>query len=471
MESSSDEVERLSALLLEKDVQIAALTARIAELEKLLGRNSKNSSLPPSAEGFAKAPVAPNRAARRRRPGKQTGDPGHRLEPVEHPDYVVTHSPGHCGNCDRDLARSEVVKREMRQVFELPQVRAVVTEHQVETRRCVCGELTTGQFPPEAIGPTCYGPGVRALLTYLVVAQHLPIERATEVLSECCAITVSTGFATSLIGEAGESLAEFVEATREALRESPVLHLDETGARVAGRLGWVHSASTDSLTAYLFHRRRGRVAIDEFNVLPGYSGVAIHDGWSPYRHYETVTHALCNAHHLRELRAAAEDGQRWADELATLLVATNDRVKTAQANGAPALSPRTLTVLTRHYDQLITAGHAANAPPERTGQPGRPKRTKSANLLRRLDRYRDDVLRFATDFTVPFSNNQAERDLRMVKLQQKISGCYRTEAGATNYLTIRSYVSTMRKQGHPVLTGLRQLFEGQLWLPVAPART
>jgi transposase len=471
MRNSNDEVERLSALVLEKDAQIAALMARVAELEKILGRNSKNSSLPPSAEGFAKAPVAPNRAARRRRPGKQTGDPGHRLEPVSNPDHVVVHAPQRCGGCDRDLACGEIVKRETRQVFELPEVRAIVTEHQVETRRCVCGELTAAQFPSEAIGPTCYGPGVRALLTYLVVAQHLPIERATEVLRECCAITVSTGFATSLIGEAGESLAEFVEATREALRESPVLHLDETGARVAGRLGWVHSASTNSLTAYLFHRRRGRVAIDEFNVLPGYGGVAVHDGWTPYRKYEGVTHQLCNSHHLRELRAAAEDGQRWADELATLLVATNDRVKTARENGRSALSPRTLTTLARHYDALITAGHAANAPPERTGQPGRPKRSKSANLLQRLDRYRDDVLRFATDFSVPFTNNQAERDLRMVKLQQKISGCYRTEAGATNYLTIRSYVSTARKQGVNVLGALRSLYEGNAWLPVALVRT
>lgn len=290
MGSSNDKVEQLSALLLEKDGEIArlsvtvdALTARVAELEELLGRNSKNSSLPPSTDGFAKAPVPANRAARRRRPGKQTGDPGHRLEPVEHPDYVVTHSPCFCASCDRDLARSEVIKCETRQVFELPQMRAIVTEHQVETRRCVCGELTAGQFPPEAVGPTCYGPGVRALLTYLVVAQHLPIERATEVLKECCAITVSSGFATSLIGEAGESLAEFVEATRAALRKSPVLHLDETGARVAGRLGWVHSASNAQLTAYLFH--------------------------------ENVTHQLCNAHHLRDLRAAAEDGQLWAHEL------------------------------------------------------------------------------------------------------------------------------------------------------------
>jgi transposase len=465
MGSGNDEVERLSALLLEKDVQIAALTARIAELEKLLGRNSKNSSLPPSAEGFTKAPVAPNRAARRRRPGKQTGDPGHRLEPVSNPDYVVTHSPGQCGNCERDLARSEVVKREVRQVFELPQVRAVVTEHQVETRRCVCGELTASQFPPEAIGPTCYGPGVRALLTYLVVAQHLPIERATEVLDECYGINVSTGFATSLIGEAGEGLGGFVEATRAALTKSPILHLDETGARVAGRLAWVHSASTTQLTAYLFHRRRGRVAIDEFAVLPNYTGVAVHDGWTPYRRYENVTHQLCNAHHLRELRAAAEDGQLWASDMATLLVAANDRVKTARESGRSALSPRTLTTLARHYDELITAGHAVNAPPQPTGQRGRPKRTKSANLLQRLDRYRDDVLRFATDFSVPFTNNVAERDLRMVKLQQKISGCYRTEAGATNYLTIRSYVSTARKQGVNVLSALRQLFEGDPFMP------
>ena len=202
------------------------------------------------------------------------------------------------------------------------------------------------------------------------------------------------------------------------------------------------------------------MVIDEFNVLPGYSGVAIHDGWTPYRNYENLSHGLCNAYRLRELRAAAEDGQYWADELATLLVATNDRVKTARENGAPALSARTLTVLTRHYDQLITAGYAANAPPQRTGLAGRPKRTKSANLLRRLDCCRDDVLRFATDFSVLFSNNQAQRDLRMVKLQQKISGCYRTEAGATNYLTVRSYVSTMRKQGHPVARAAPTLRRG-----------
>jgi len=465
MGSSSEEVERLSSLLLEKDAQIAALTARIAQLETLLARNSKNSSMPPSAEGFAKPPVTPNRAARRRRPGKQPGEQGHRLEPVEHPDHVVVHTPQRCGSCARGLSRSEIVKEETRQVFDLPEVRAVVTEHRAQSRRCSCGIVTTASFPPEAIGPTCYGSGVRALLTYLVVAQHLPIERATEVFSECCGITVSTGFATSLIGEAGQGLDGFIQSTRTALRESKVLHLDETGARVAGKLGWVHSASTNSLTSYLFHRRRGRVAIDEFAVLPGYHGVAIHDGWTPYRAYHEVTHGLCNAHHLRELRAAFEEGQLWADELSVLLVTAHDRVKATRAAGQSSLPSRTLSSLRRRYDELITAGHAANPPPVHTGKRGRPLRTKPANLVDRLDRYRDDVLRFANDFSVPFDNNQAERDLRMVKLQQKISGCYRTEAGATNYLAVRSYISTARKQGVNVLEALRSLFEGNPFMP------
>ena len=482
MGSGSDEVERLSRHLLDKDAEIvrlgqenvqlrdsvAALTARIAELETLLGRNSKNSSMPPSAEGFAKPPVTPNRAARRRRPGKQLGDQGHRLEPVAHPDHVVIHSPQRCESCARDLTHGEIVKEEIRQVFDLPEVRAVVTEHRAESRRCRCGTVTTAPFPLEAIGPTCYGPSVRALLTYLVVAQHLPIERATEVFKECCAITVSTGFATSLIGEAGEGLDVFIGATREALRQSPILHLDETGARVAGKLGWVHSASTSSLTSYLFHRRRGRVAIDEFGVLPGYSGVAVHDGWTPYRRYD-ATHALCNSHHLRELRAVSESGQLWADELSALLVTTLDKVHAAKAAGQCSLSTRTLSSIIHHYDELVQAGLLANPPPLRTGKAGRPSRTKAANLAGRLSRYHDDVLRFATDFAVPFSNNQAERDLRMVKLQQKISGCYRTEAGATNYLAIRSYVSTARKQGINVLGALRDLFEGHPFMPgVAP---
>lgn len=476
MDDDEDELARLQVLLREKDVEIAqlrvtveVLSARLAELEGRLSRNSRNSSLPPSSEGFAKPPVAPNRAARRRRPGKQPGDPGHRLAPVEVPDLVRAHVPERCSACGGGLGDAVIAGVEVRQVFDLPELSPFVVEHRAERRRCCCGTVTTGSFPPEATAPTCYGPGVRALLTYLVVGQHLPIERATEVLRECSGIAVSTGFASSLIDEGHAGLTAFTAAVNAALRNSPLVHLDETGARVAGRLGWVHSASTNRLTAYLFHRRRGRVAIEEFAILPGYRGIAVHDGFVPYRGYE-ATHGLCNAHHLRELQAAFEEGQPWAGELAFLLASTYDRVRAAKAAGKTALSTRRLGAIESRYDALVSAGLAANPPPLRTGKRGRPSRTKAGNLADRLDRFRDDVLRFATDFTVPFDNNQAERDLRMVKLQQKISGCFRTEAGASGYLAIRAYVSTVRKQGNNVFGALRDLFEGKPFLPeVVPA--
>lgn len=478
MGDNRDELEHLQALVRERDAElehlrseneelrsvIAQLSARVTELEARLSQNPRNSSVPPSLEGLRKPPLPPNRAARRRRPGKQPGDPGHRLVPVGQPDSTVEHVPERCERCGADLCSAEVLGHEVRQVFDLPELRPLVTEHRAERRRCRCGAVSTGGFPSEATAPTCYGPGVRALLTYLVCGQHLPIERATEVLEECSGITVSTGFAASLITEAGEGLTGFTEAVGDALRQSPVLHVDETGARVAGRLGWVHSASTARLTSYLFHRRRGRVAIEEFKILPGYSGIAVHDGFVPYRGYH-ATHSLCNAHHLRELQAVVEEGQSWAGELIALLVETHETVFAAKNAQKSALSVHALRSLKGRYDALIQTGLLANPPPLRTGKRGRPSRTKTANLLDRLDRYRDDVLRFATDFSAPFDNNQAERDLRMVKLQQKISGCFRTETGASNYLAIRSYVSTVRKQGINVFGALRDLFEGKPFLP------
>ena len=465
MGTSNDEVEQLRLENVELRATVASLLARVAELEARLASNPRNSSMPPSAEGFTKPP-SPSRAERRaagRHPGKQPGDQGHRLERVEHPDHVVFHAPATCCGCGSGLASAPVTSTEVRQVFDLPEVRAVVTEHRVERRRCSCGVVTSAAFPREAIGPTCYGPSVRALLCYLVVAQHLPIERACEVLAECCGTRVSAGFASALVAEASEGLSSFVTATRDALMAAPTLHLDETGARVAGSLGWVHVASTSERTSFLFHRRRGRVAIDAHGVLSGYDGVAIHDGFTPYRTYP-VTHGLCNAHHLRELLAVAESGQPWAKDMAELLRGTLHQVHLAKASGATSLSRSQLKSVTARYDELVRAGLAANPPPVRTGKRGRPSRTKAGNLADRLDRYRADVLRFATDFSVPFENNQAERDIRMVKLQQKISGSFRTETGASSFLTVRSYISTARKQQVNVLDALRDLFEGKPFL-------
>jgi len=253
--------------------------------------------------------------------------------------------------------------------------------------------------------------------------------------------------------------------------DSPVVHVDETGARAEGRLRWVHSASTDALTLYRLHGRRGLDGIDHLGVLPAFEGIVVHDGWETYRKYESVTHALCNVHHLRQLQGAIErdpDTQTWARQMDALLREIKDTVDQARAQGQSALAPQTLTAFTTRYEQIIKLGHKQNpAPTTRTGRRGPIGRSKTANVHRRLDVDRDEVLRFAHDFTVPFDNNQAERDLRMIKLQQKISGSWRTTSGADGFLALCSYISTAIKQRQHILVALTRLVDHNPWLPQA----
>jgi hypothetical protein len=272
---------------------------------------------------------------------------------------------------------------------------------------------------------------------------------------------ISTGTLTGWVTAAAEGLCDFDERLRALLADAPVCHFDETGARIAGRLGWVHSASTGQLTRYTTHARRGSEAINHANVLPGFSGVAVHDGWAPYRNYTDCEHGLCNIHHLRELQAAVEAGHSWPLAMSCLLLDTKTLVATTIAAGNESLSARHARELADSYKTVIEMGHEQH--PATTG-----KKTKAHNLLLRLERHQPDVLRFANDFTVPFGNNQAEQDIRMVKLQQKISGCWRTTIGAERFLTIRSYLSTTRKNGIGALDALDALSAGTPWLP-APA--
>jgi transposase len=441
------------------------LQAKLADLEERLGRNPRNSSMPPSAEGVAKPP-APSRAERRaaaRKQGKQPGSPGKHLAQVAEPDQVISHAPPSCTSCGSDLDDAEVVDTEHRQVFELPEIHLVVTEHVVERRRCRCGCTTKADFPSAATAPACYGPGIRALAAYLAVHQHLPMDRMAQLFNDVLSAPVSVGALAQMVTEAADATEPFTDATRALLRNADVVHFDETGGRAAGRLHWVHSASTSLLTLIDCHPKRGRAAMDDLGVIGAMSGVAIHDGWKPYRHYD-VDHALCNAHHLRELNAVGIGwDQGWANDLARLLVEAKHAVEDAQAAGADCLEVGVLHSIRVRYGRLVAKGFAANPAPEVGKRSGYEK--KAFNLLVRLDGQRDDVLRFITDFNVPFDNNQAERDIRMVKLQQKISGSWRTLEGARNFCAIRSYASTLRKHDRNVLEGLRQLFDGQAWLP------
>lgn len=457
-------------LLAERDALIVALAGRVAELEARLGKNSRNSSKPPSSDGLGKPAPKSLRRASGRKPGKQPGGQGFRLAAREDPDLVVVHTPHRCAGCGSDLAHAQVVGAEVRQVFDLPPIALQVTEHQAQRRACGCGQITTAGFPTQASAPTCYGPGVAALGAYLLGRQHLPVQRAAECLAEAFGAPVSTGWLAGLLSTAAGGLDGFLAIAGEQLSAAPVAHFDETGARVCARLGWVHVACNQQWTLLHLDAKRGKTAMDAAGVLPEFTGVAVHDGLPAYRRYEHATHGLCNAHHLRELLGMAEQtGQHWPVALGELLVELHVAVDNAKAAGKTRLAARTLATYTKRYDALIAEGKALNPPPPRTGKRGRPALGPAGSLLARLENHRDDVLRFATDFTVPFDNNQAERDIRMVKLQQKISGGWRTETGAHNFLAVRSYLSTARKHGYSALDALRDLFTGQPWIPATAA--
>jgi len=465
-------IAELRAVNAEQACLIATLQARVVQLERRLGKDSSNSSKPPSSDGLGKPARAGRQGdelAARRRPGKQPGAPGAHLAQVAQPDEVAWHAPDRCGGCGATLADAPVIGVEARQVFDLPPLRLLATEHRAERRRCACGTTTAAAFPDHVRAAACYGPGVRALVCYLCVHQHLPVDRAAQLLADVLGASVATGTLAAVLAEGAAGLDGFLAIIRDQLAAAPVAHFDETGARVAGRLHWVHSASTSLLSLFTVHAKRGKVAMDQAGVLPGFVGVAVHDGWAPYWRYE-VTHALCGAHLLRELDAITDEpGQGWAAGMAELLVDAKLACDRARAAGAGRVDDAVGGRLHTRYERLLADGRAANPPPPATGRRrGRARRSPAARLLARLDTHRDEVLRLLDDCRVPFDNNQAERDLRMVKLQQKISGCWRTPAGAEAFLALRSYLATARKHGRNPLAVLGQLFEGRPWLP-APA--
>jgi transposase len=474
---SYEELEALvasqAALIEELQRQVAELRAEAAELRGRLGQNSRNSSKPPSSDGYEKPSPKSLRRPSGRKPGGQPGHQGRHLKQVERPDEVIRHVPERCGACGGDLREAEVVAEEARQVFELPPVALHVTEHRAQRRRCGCGATSAALFPRGVSAPASYGPELRALALYLICFQHLPYQRAARLMADWLGAPVSTGTLRAIVERSGGDLDRFQGIVRERLIGSAVTHFDETGARAEGALRWVHSASTDRFTLYRLHDRRGEDGIEHLGVLGSFEGIAVHDGWATYRNYEEATHALCNVHHLRELLGAIErdpDTQTWAKEMDALLREIKAAVDQARAAGQRALPAATLKAFEERYEQVIARGHEQNPPPtRRTGKRGPIGRSKTANLHRRLDEHRGEVLRFAHDLRVPFDNNQAERDLRMVKLQQKISGSWRTIEGAEGFLALRSYLSTAAKHGYHVLDVLARLAVRDPWLPDAAA--
>ncbi len=456
----------LRSMVDELKKMVDKLSLEVVELRARLGMNSRNSSKPPSTDGYVKPAPKSRRTRSGKKPGKQPGDPGHHLAQRTDPDATSVHAPTACGRCGQGLGEAEVTKVIRRQVFDLPPVALFCTEHQAERRRCACGAETTGEFPKEATAPTCYGPALRAYVCYLVTRQHIPIARVAELLRETYGAPVSVGTIITMVQEGAEMLGGFLAEVKDLLRETNVVHADESGLRVEAHLHWVHAVSSNELTLYHLDDTRGSNAMESMGVLPYLRGVLVHDGLKSYRNYDNVAHALCNAHHLRELAAVAEDdGQHWANDMAALLAETWNQVLEAKANGEAALAFETYTAIGSKYRAIIAAGYAANPPSLVRLKLGPIKQTKATNLVVRLDTYIDDVLRFAHDFSVPFDNNLAERDIRMVRLAEKISGGFRSRQGAEAFLALRSYLSTAGKQGASKFDVLQRLFHGNPWMP------
>lgn len=452
---------------------IDSLQERLKTLEGQQAKDSHNSSLPPSSDRFVH-PVKSLRHKSGKKPGGQAGHQGHHLRQVQPPDEICLHPVLVCEHCEQDLPSQPANLPERRQVMDLPAKRLWVTEQRVEEKQCpACFHLTRASFPAGVAAPAQYGTGIQALATYLVEGHSLPYARASQLLQEVFDIQLSAGSIATFVTTCHQQLAEVESVLKASLMQASVMHQDETAMHVDGAGYWVDVCSTERQTHYAAHPSRGRAALDAIGIAPQFRGTSVHDGFLSYQGYSFIQ-ALCNVHHLRDLTFVEEElKQAWARKMKDLLLNMKAEVERAKAAGRHELDALMLADFLCRYDALLLQGYQANPPPpapKKAAQskrtPGRAKQNPARNLLDRFSQKKWAVLRFLLDFAVPFDNNQAERDLRMIKIQQKVSGGCRTEEGAEMFCRIRSYLSILRKQGGELLSALDRTLAGH---PVLPA--
>ena len=462
--ATADLVAMLIARNTELQELVVSQATRIAELERRLGLNSGNSGKPPSSDGLKKPRRTKSlRTPSGRKPGGQPGHPGKTLRQVETADATIDHFPQACAGCGSALSEAASKGFTARQVFDLPQPHPLeVTEHRAHTCRCVkCGEQTRAAFPAGVAAPVQYGERIEAFVVYLLHSQLLPEQRVAALIADLFGVSLTTATIAAISRDYAARLRPFAETVRDHVAQAPVKHMDETGFRIAGTTQWLHVASTQLLTFYRMSPRRG-------SLLSGVSGIVVHDRWKPYYTLTGVLHALCNAHHLRELQALVEiEKEEWARKMQRLLRQACHATHVARdapafaGAGSKPVTPRLIALIERRYDAILTEGLAYHEalpplvpPAKQAKRRGRVPHRVGHNLLFRFQNRRQDVLRFLHDPTVPFTNNLAEQDGRMMKVKQKISGGFRSDNGAEDFGIIRTLLSTARKQGWNLLQAL-----------------
>jgi transposase len=462
----------VAAQVTELAQQLAKQGALLHELQARLAKSSRHSSKPPASDGYGKVKRTESlRKSGDKPPGGQPGHDGQTLMASECPERVEIHEVPSCTHCQAPLAALASVGYEERQVFDMPAIRIEVTAHRAEIKVCpACGKANKGTFPASGTQAVQYGPAVSTWASYFTNQHHVPVERTTEIFADLVPHRVSEATVLKASEQWERCIEPSTTAVKARLRDAAVLHVDESGLRVVGKLHWLHVASTERLTSYEVHAKRGHEAMEDAGILRAFKGTAVHDHWKPYFTYDACTHALCNAHHLRALRFIDTQYQQpWAKVMAELLLEIKAAVA---APPAPAmrLSPPELEGFATRYDAVVQAGFEANPAPRPTtageGKPrGRPTHPPPVNLLIRLRDFKGEVLAFMSDFRVPFDNKQGERDIRMVKVQQKVSGGCRTLEGGKRFGRIRGYLSTARKNAKNVFEAIRDAFDGNPFIP------